>query len=330
MTVHLPILVDPIVSSLVEPFRKLAVAPEPYFIADLTFGGGGHLSALLKKFETDPSLQAFLGADRLKFLGVDQDESALERGRARFSREIAEGRLELVHCRMSEVRSKLEVLPVMGILADLGFSSDQIENADRGLSFSKEGPLDMRLDPSRPVTAYDFLAQESEEELARVLFEYGEERMSRRIARAIVSARNEGNLPKTTKGLADLIANSLPPSERHGRIHPATRSFQALRIAVNDEMNELDSLLQHVILSLRSGGRVAILSFHSLEDRKVKRAFQGRVRHEGEPLPHNPYEIEKPKSPFNVLTKKPIEADEAELAVNPRARSAKLRIAERK
>ena len=170
----------------------------------------------------------------------------------------------------------------------------------------------MRLDPSRGQSAREFLAQAGEKEIADVLFELGEERYSRRIAGAIVESRRRSQLPATTTALAELVMRTVPPPARHGRIHAATRTFQALRILVNQELEELDCLLDRVILGVRPGGRVAILSFHSLEDRKVKLAFKDR------------------EGPFLPLTKKPQEADEEELRRNPRSRSAKLRIAERR
>jgi 16S rRNA (cytosine1402-N4)-methyltransferase len=179
------------------------------------------------------------------------------------------------------------------------------------LSFQAEGPLDMRLDPSRGMSCREFLAQVSERELEQILLEYGEERFARRIAGAIMQKRREKALPRTTKELSDIVVRAIPSSARHGRIHAATRTFQALRIIVNDELKELDCLLGRVILGVKPGGRVAILSFHSLEDRKVKHAFREK------------------EAPFEPLTKKPIEADEQEVRENPRSRSAKLRIAQR-
>jgi len=245
-------------------------------------------------------------------VAFDQDEGAIERGHERFKAEIAEGRLELVHSRFAEADGWLKDRQVAGLMADLGFSSDQIEDADRGLSFLREGPLDMRLDPSRGRSAREYLQTVTEKDLADAIFELGEERFSRRIAAAILTARREGQLPKTTTAFAELVTRAVPPPARHGRIHAATRTFQALRILVNEELEELDRLLNHVILCVRPGGRVAILSFHSLEDRKVKLAFRDR---DGAFLP---------------LTKKPQEADDEELRRNPRSRSAKLRIAERR
>lgn len=305
MTVHIPILVEPIVEALIEPFKNLPAGGEPHWIVDCTFGGGGHTEAFLQALARDPSLS------RHKVLGVDRDEQAIQKGHGRFKAEIAQGRLTLIHSAFSQIEPHLEGKPVLGLMADLGFSSDQIEDPERGLSFLKEGPLDMRLDPSQGFTARRFLQQSTENEIADLIYEYGEERLSRRIASAIVRSRQEGRLPATTHELAELIVKAVPMSARYGRIHAATRTFQALRIHVNQELEELDCLLKRVILSIKAGGRVAILSFHSLEDRKVKVAFKEK------------------ESAFKALTKKPIEADESESERNPRSRSAKLRIAER-
>ena len=304
MTVHIPILLDPIVEGLVEPFLKLPENAQPHWIVDCTLGGGGHTGAFLKALQKNPALTQH------RVLAIDQDEHAIEAARIKFKNEIDEGRLTLLHARFSEIDLTKMDGPVLGLLADLGFSSDQLGDAERGLSFQSEGPLDMRLDPSRGRSCRDYLFQVTEAELVDVLQNYGEERFSRRIAHAIISARRDGLLPKTTKELSELILKHIPPEGRHGRIHGATRTFQALRIVVNEELDELDKLLSHVILSVKAGGRVAIISFHSLEDRKVKQAFKGSDH-------------------FRQLTKKPIEADDAETERNPRSRSAKLRIAER-
>ncbi len=306
MTVHQPILVGPIVEALLEPFKALPADTPAHWIADCTLGGGGHTAALLEALAGVPAL------GRHKVIAFDQDERAVARARQRFAAELAEGRLEIAHARFSEAGRWLEGRPVLGLMADLGFSSDQLEDPARGLSFSREGPLDMRLDPSRGRSAREFLAAASEKEIADVVYELGEERYSRRIASAIAEARRRGALPATTTGLAELVTRAVPPPARHGRIHAATRTFQALRILVNEELEELDCLLNRVILNVRPGGRVAILSFHSLEDRKVKLAFRDR------------------EGPFQPLTKKPQEADEEEVRRNPRSRSAKLRIAERR
>jgi 16S rRNA (cytosine1402-N4)-methyltransferase len=304
-TRHVPILLAPIVEALVEPFKALPADAPPHWIVDCTLGGGGHAGGLLAALATTPGLA------RHKVLAVDQDASAIGRARGTFARELAEGRLELAHARFSEIEPLLANRPVLGLMADLGFSSDQLEDPARGLSFQSEGPLDMRLDPSRGVPARQFLSQASERELVDILSGLGEERFSNRIAAAITQRRRESELPRTTTELAELVVRAVPPKARYGRIHAATRTFQALRIAVNQELEELDSLLERVILQLKRGGRVAILSFHSLEDRKVKQTFKDK------------------DSGFRQLTKKPVEANEAEVSRNPRSRSAKLRVAER-
>lgn len=304
MTVHLPILVAPIRDALLEPFKALPPDAPAHWLVDFTLGGGGHTSAFLEALATDPQLR------RHRVLSLDQDPGALERAGERFRAEIAEGRLEIAHRRFTEAQDLLEDRPILGMMADLGFSSDQMEEAGRGLSFLADGPLDMRLDPSRGTGCRDLLLQITEKELVEILEEFGEERFSRRIASAILLSRREKRLPRTTKELSELVVRAIPSSARHGRIHAATRTFQALRIAVNEEMKELDWLLERDILFLKPGGRVALLSFHSLEDRKVKRFFRD-------------------SGAVQSLTKKPAEADEEEVRRNPRARSAKLRIAER-
>lgn len=299
-TVHVPILLEPIADALCSPLLALPKDAPPHWIVDCTFGGGGHSARFLEK----------LAGTQHKILGVDQDPHALERARLRFVREISEGRLELLHSRFAD--ADFGGRQILGMLADLGFSSDQLEDAGRGLSFQNEGPLDMRLDPTQGEPAWLHLQQMSEKEIADVIFEYGEERFSRRIAAAIVEARREGRLPKTTLALAELVSRAVPAAARHGRIHAATRTFQALRIFVNEELNQLDSLLERATLILKPQGRLAIISFHSLEDRRVKLLFKER------------------NGPFEPLTKKPIEADEEEIRRNPRSRSAKLRIAVRR
>ena len=310
MTVHVPIMLRPIIDAVIEPFRELPPDTESRWIVDCTLGGGGHTAAFLEALASDPVLS------RHRVLSIDQDAQAIAKAEQRFAREISEGRLRLHHGRFGEAAEVLNELPVYGLMADLGFSSDQIEDAERGLSFMNDGPLDMRLDPTRGESARQLLQRRSEREIAELIFDYGEERFSRRIAAAIVEARGESRLPQTTREFAELVTRAIPGGGRGQRIHPATRTFQALRIAVNEELEELDSLLNDVILCVRPGGRVAILSFHSLEDRKVK------VRFKGEPG--------RPDVDFEPLTKKPIEADEVEQKENPRSRSAKLRVATRR
>jgi 16S rRNA (cytosine1402-N4)-methyltransferase len=306
-TVHIPILVEPIVNALYEGARAYAEqSTEPAWILDATFGGGGHTAAILARLAAE-KLQP-----QIRVHAVDRDREAIERGQVRFRDEIQAGMLRLEHRRWETLPNALQDERYIGLLADLGFSSDQLDRADRGLSFRVEGPLDMRLDPESGPTARELLESAEERQIADWIYEYGEERFSRRIASAIVRARSEQRLPKTTTELADLIWKAVPGPARSQRLHPATRTFQALRIAVNGELEELDLLIQRVIPWILPGGVVAVLSFHSLEDRRVKLAFRDR---DGIWVP---------------MTKKPLEPSDVEIQSNSRARSAKLRIAVRK
>jgi 16S rRNA (cytosine1402-N4)-methyltransferase len=298
LTRHVPILVEPIVAAFVD--APLAAASEPHWWIDCTLGGGGHTAALLERLPPHH-----------RVLGVDRDPAVHERARTRFASELKTGRLALTDRPWIELKDFIVKNPTLGLLADLGFSSDQIDTPERGLSFRNDGPLDMRMNPSSGLTCLDLLERSSEEELEKILSEWGEERFSRRIAQAIVRSRRENRLPATTHALAELIRLAVPPPARHGRIHAATRSFQALRIAVNEEMQHLDDLLHRVLPSLLTGSRVAFLTFHSLEDRAVKWALRDR------------------ESGWKALSKKPVEASEEEVRRNSRARSAKLRIAEK-
>lgn len=296
-SVHVPVLLEQVKEFL------LPVLQQPTdLLVDCTFGGGGHSSALLQ-------------ASEAKVLGLDQDQQALKAGESKFSDSISKGRLELRHINFSDFfgDSSSSEAKYSGILADLGFSSDQLEDSQRGLSFQQDGPLDMRLNCQDDAeTAFEYLSRVRQDELALLVKEYGEERFCGRIARVICEARDAGELEDSTKALAERIARAVPKTYRYGRIHPATRSFQAIRIAVNDELGALDSLLKHAIISLRPGGRMAVISFHSLEDRRVKLRFR-ELKNNG----------------FRVLTPKPVIADENEVAKNSRARSAKMRVIER-
>jgi 16S rRNA (cytosine1402-N4)-methyltransferase len=262
---------------------------------DCTAGGGGHTRLIAERVAPDG-----------RVLALDQDEAMLARARARLDGLPA----NLIHAnfdQLPEVLANLGVGRVDGVLADLGFASDQVEDAGRGFSFRDDGPLDMRLDTSAGQTAADLVNTLSEKALADVFYEYGEERKSRWVAKRIVERRRERPF-ETTAELAELVRRCVP---RSGSIDPATRVFQALRIAVNDELGALDRLLAALPKLLRPGGRAGIISFHSLEDRRVKHAFRDR-------------------DVWQPVTKKPVEAGEAEVSRNPRARSAKLRVAVRK
>jgi 16S rRNA (cytosine1402-N4)-methyltransferase len=264
---------------------------------DATFGAGGHSRAILDRLETG------------RLLAFDADPSAIPR-----AAEIADPRFTFIPANFRELCEQLDrqaIGSIDGILFDLGVSSMQFDDPERGFSLGKPAPLDMRMNPYAGRTAYDVLSSASERELADMFFHYGEERAARRIAHAIVERRASGTLPATTTEFASLIAGIVHRPGRRERIHPATRVFQALRIAVNDELDALREGLHAAIGRLRSAGRVAVISFHSLEDRIVKHTFRDDER-------------------LEVLTRRPLAPTEHEITQNVRARSAKLRAARRK
>jgi 16S rRNA (cytosine1402-N4)-methyltransferase len=274
----------------------LTIRPDGIYV-DATFGAGGHSKAILDR----------LGEGRL--IALDADLSATARAQT-----LADPRLTFVQANFRELPDVLDrcgVDCVDGVLFDLGVSSMQFDDAERGFSVGKTAPLDMRMNPHSGRSAYDVLATASEGELADIFFLYGEERSARRIAHVIVERRSAGALPTTTTEFASLVSGILHRPGRRERIHPATRVFQALRIAVNDELDSLRDGLNGAIDRLRGAGRVVAMSFHSLEDRIVKRTFRGDPR-------------------LEILTKKPLVPGERELSENPRARSVKLRAARRK
>ncbi len=278
---------------------------------DATLGGGGHTELLLQAGAT--------------VWGIDQDPAA--RGAARKRLAAFGDRLHILAGNFRNAAALLAengVEQVDGILADIGISSPQVDNAERGFSFLQDGPLDMRMNPQSPRSAADIVNTAPESELADILWQYGEERASRAIARRICAEREKAPIT-TTLQLADIIAAVLP---RKGRQHPATRSFQALRIAVNDELDALDALLESGLSLLKSGGRFAVITFHSLEDRAVKRYFDRVTRAEID-RPEWPAPRPNPEYAARPVFKKPLTASEAELAANPRARSAKLRVIEK-
>ena len=289
---HEPVLVSEVVSLLTPERGGLFV--------DCTTGLGGHSAALLDH-----------GAARL--LGLDRDEEALRISRERLS---AYGdRVELVHSDYRDLGRVLDergIRAVDGMLADLGVSSLQLDSDARGFSFRRDEPLDMRMDQSQGPTAADLLAGADETELANVIFEFGEERHSRRVARSIVNARSGGRI-ETTGALAEIVRRSVP-TRGYQRIDPATRTFQALRIWVNRELDGLDTFLAEATRRLLAGARLAVISFHSLEDRIVKHTFRA---------------LAAASDALQVLTRKPLVAGGDELARNSRARSAKLRAIER-
>ena len=300
-SVHIPILVSPIVQALSIPFQE---EKSQRFFLDCTFGGGGHSRAFLEHLE-----KVHPGHPH-KIIGIDRDLSAIKRGELDCGRWIEEGKLELHHRSFSDILPLVEDRPLFAVLADFGFSSDQLESHERGFSFKRSGPLDMRMDLSSPLSCYELLSEISEEELEAALREDGEEPFSKRIAQSIVLARDQGLLPKTTVELSQLIIQALPFGMRHQKIHGATKTFQALRMRVNEELPQIEFLLNQILPRIEVGGRVALMSFHSLEDRRVKNYL-------------------KNSEEFLSLPKKAIQADYQEVQKNPRARSAKLRIAEK-
>lgn len=272
-----------------EVIEGLVVRPGGHYL-DVTVGGGGHSRLILE------------AAADVRVTAVDQDKDAL----AAAQKNLAEysDRIQFIYSNFADYEFPPNTFD--GILADLGVSSYHLDQAERGFSFRQAASLDMRMDRGRSLTAADVINNWDEAELADIFFKYGEERLSRRIARRIVERRPL----HTTTELADAIASSVPPKYRYGRIHPATRVFQALRIVVNDELKSLETFLDKAPNALVPGGRIAIISFHSLEDRPVKHGLRNS------PL-------------LKVLTKKPIIAQEEEIGKNPRSRSAKLRIAQK-
>ncbi len=314
---------------------------------DCTLGLGGHAEAMLA------------AAPETRVIGFDQDAEALAMAQKRL--EKYQGRFQAVHTNFKNLSAallELRVTQVQGILADLGVSSLQFDNPERGFSFVAEAPLDMRMDRTQGETAADLANHWSEEELADLIFEYGEERGARRIAKRIVRERQQQPI-ETTKQLADLTIRALNVPGRW-RIHPATRTFQAFRIAVNDELKALESFIPEAISALASGGRLAVISFHSLEDRIVKRAFQ---RESGQCLCEGRVRVARPESykrlrtaqkfkqpveevelkisdavicdtcgarlRIHPLTRKPVRPNDLEIARNFRSRSASLRVCER-
>ncbi|HHL45904.1 MAG TPA: 16S rRNA (cytosine(1402)-N(4))-methyltransferase RsmH [Gammaproteobacteria bacterium] len=303
---HHPVLLD-------EALDGLNIQADGYYI-DATFGRGGHAGMILQRLGPEGRL-----------LAIDKDPEAIRTAHDRFRTEqrfsIEQGSFVMLK-ELAQQRGWLG--KVSGILLDLGVSSPQLDDASRGFSFRQDGPLDMRMDPETGVTAAQWLATAEEKEIARVLWEYGEERFSRRIARNIVAARSQTPLTGTAQ-LAKLIADSVP--RREPGKDPATRSFQAIRIYLNQELDELHKVLPQALQVLAPGGRLAVISFHSLEDRIVKRFMREQAR--GDEFPPDLPVTQAQLRPSLRVIGKARRAGSAELADNPRARSAVLRVAER-
>jgi 16S rRNA (cytosine1402-N4)-methyltransferase len=316
---RLPIAADPAAAShtpvlLTQSLDGLAVRPGAWMI-DCTVGGGGHTEALLSRSAPDG-----------RVLGIDADPAAIRRVSMRLADAVAAQRLVLFHgdfAQVEEAAATHAFAPVDGVLLDLGVSSFQLQTSERGFSFSQSGPLDMRFDPAQPLRAADIVNDWDERDLADVIFRYGEEPQSRRIARYLVKHRPFA----TTAQLADAVEQAVG-GRRGNRLHPATRTFQALRIVVNAELAQIEAVLPQALRLLKPGGRLAVISFHSLEDRIVKQWMQDEARtYVPDPTRlHGGYDRQPT---LRILTKKPIVPDEAEVSRNPRSRSAKLRIAEK-
>lgn len=308
MAEHIPVL-------LRECVDGMNIDPNGIYV-DGTLGLGGHSFEIASRLEKG------------RLIGVDRDETAIERAGERL-KEFG-GKVTLVHgnfCNIPDILDELEIENVNGMLFDLGVSSPQLDETDRGFSYMTDAPLDMRMDRSNTLSAWLVVNKWPLEKLERILWDYGEERFSKRIASAIVKAR-ETEAVKTTLELVDIIKSAMPGPALREKQHPAKRTFQAIRIAVNDELGAVDEMMRTVPDRLKPGGRLAVISFHSLEDRIVKQAIASREN--GCTCPR-----EAPVctcgfvQTLKSVTRKPIKPSEEELADNPRSRSAKLRIAER-
>lgn len=298
-----------------ECMTGLNIIPDGIYV-DGTAGGAGHSSQIAKRLDSG------------RLIAIDQDETAVAVATQRLD---ALGKNTTVvrsnFCEIAKVCKELSIEGVDGVLLDLGVSSYQLDTAERGFSYSADAPLDMRMDNRKILNAYTVVNSYSEQELKRILFEYGEERFAPQIASAIVRAREKKAIESTAE-LSDIVKYAIPSSAREGGHHPAKRSFQAIRIEVNAELDVIEPAIRDAVSLLNSGGRIAIITFHSLEDRKVKQTFASLAT--GCTCPKNfPICVCGNKPKVKIITKKPILPSKEELEENPRSRSAKLRIAEK-
>lgn len=300
-------------SVLMAETLELASSGNDQLLVDATLGLGGHSEAILK------------ANSNTRVVGIDQDTDAIKFAKKRL--EKFDDRIKFVHSNFAEIKQVLKSLQVQqidGVIADLGVSSLQLDDGGRGFSFRTDAPLDMRMDPNSELeTAAGLLERLDEEEIANIIYNYGEERFSRRIARRIVAARENGEPVKTTFELAELARRSVKRSKKD-KIHPATRTFQALRIAVNKEIEILEEFLRDSVDLLKTDGKLVVISFHSIEDRVVKRAFLNMAGRCSCP-PKFPKCICGASEKVKILTRKPVIPGETEQNNNPRSRSAKLR-----
>jgi len=321
MMVHIPVLLDEVINFLrCEPCKRPKVLRgEPCNIyVDANLGDGGHAEHILKKSSPTGIL-----------IGIDRDEDSIKFASDRLS--SYRERVHIFHDNFKNMKyvvsGRAGFSKVDGILFDLGVSTRQLMTAERGFSFSQDAPLDMRMDRSRGVTAKEVVNNFEEEKLSNIIYKYGEEKWAKKIARAIV--RERGKMPvDTTSQLSDIVVSAIPPAHRSQRIHSATRTFQAIRIAVNGEIEILEDAIRDAIDVLNIEGRICIISYHSLEDRIVKNLFR-EIEH-GCTCPHDiPKCICGRKGVIKILTKRPVTPSEEEVRRNPRSRSAKLRAAEK-
>ena len=300
---------------LEECIDALNIRPDGIYV-DGTLGGAGHSSRIAALLTTG------------LHIGIDRDPIALRAAAQRL--EPYMDRVKLVHSNFDQIASVLDSLGIQGvdgILLDLGVSSPQLDDKDRGFSYMADAPLDMRMNSQDSLSAYDVVNTWSQEELKRILFDYGEERYAPQIAAAIVRRRAQSPIASTLE-LVDVIRGAMPPQALREKQHPAKRSFQAIRIAVNDELGAVERVMEAAIPRLNPGGRLAVITFHSLEDRIVKNAMQEAAK--GCTCPPNfPVCVCGNKPKVKILTRKPIVSGEEELESNPRARSAKLRVCEK-
>ena len=300
---------------LEECLEGLNIKPDGVYV-DGTLGGAGHSSHIVQRLTTG------------RLIGIDRDPVALEASGKRL--ETYKDRVTLVHsnfCEMKQVLEDLGISGVDGILLDLGVSSPQLDDGERGFSYMADAPLDMRMNSQDRLSAYEVVNTWSQDELKRILFDYGEERYAPRVASAICRRREEKPI-ETTLELVDVIRSAMPPQALREKQHPAKRSFQAIRIAVNDELGSVEKAMQDAIPLLNPGGRLAVITFHSLEDRIVKNAMAEAAK--GCTCPPNfPVCVCGKKPVVKLISRKPIVATEEELEVNPRSRSAKLRVCEK-
>ena len=305
---HKPVLLE-------ECLEGLHIRPDGIYL-DGTLGGAGHSSEIVKRLTTG------------RLIGVDRDQVALDAAAKRLA--PYEDRVTLVHENFQEIASVLDRLGldrIDGMLFDLGVSSPQLDDAERGFSYMADAPLDMRMNREDSLTAWDVVNTWDRAELKRILYEYGEERYAPQIAAAIERRRSEHPI-ETTLELAEIIRSAMPPQALREKQHPAKRSFQAIRIAVNDELGAVSRMMEAAIPRLKPGGRLAVITFHSLEDRIVKSAMQQAAKGCTCP-PEFPVCVCGKKPQIKIITRKPITSGPEELEENPRARSAKLRVAEK-